>query len=324
MQSELRWAAVLICALAFVSSAPVSSQEFPQRPISMIVGLPAGGSTDIMGRMLAAKLGERFGQQVVFDNRPGASGIIGADIVAKSQPDGYTLLMAGGSFGIISSLYAKVPFDTARDFVPIALFATSPYVFVVHPSVPVTSMQEFFTYARARPGQLNFAGSTPGSVQRLSGELLKRIAGIDMLYVPYKGTGVLLPDLLGGRLQAAFDNVLVMVPYMKSGALRGLAVSSAKRSVVVPELPTIAESGAPGFQSGGWFGVLAPAGTPAHVVKKLNAEISRAMQQPDVRDRLLAQGAEPLWGPPDELKKLLAREREVWGRVIREAGVKPD
>ncbi len=229
----------------------------------MIVGLPPGGSTDLMGRLVAAKLSERFGQQVVFDNRPGASGIIGADLVAKSQPDGYTLLMAGGSFGIISSLYAKVPFDTARDFAPIALFATSPYVFVVHPSVPVTSMPEFIAYARARPGQLNFAGSTPGSVQRLSGELLKRMTGIDMLYVPYKGTGVLMPDLLGGRLHAAIDNVLVVVPYMKSGALRGLAVTSAKRSVVVPELPTIAESGAPGFQSGGWFGVLAAAGTPA-------------------------------------------------------------
>ena len=324
MKPDLRWTAVMACALAAIAAASASAQEYPHRPIRMIVGLPAGGSTDLMGRLLAAKLAERFGQQVVFDNRPGASGIIGADIVAKSQSDGYTLLMAGGSFGIISSLYAKVPFDTARDFVPVALFATSPYIFVVHPSVPVTSMREFIAYAKARPGQLNFAGSTPGSVQRLSGELLKRMTGIDMLYVPYKGTGVLLPDLLGGRLQAAIDNVLIVVPYMKSGALRGLAVTSAKRSVVVPELPTIAESGVPGFQSGGWFGVLAAAGTPAHIVKKLNAEISSVMQQPDVRERLLAQGAEPLSGPPDDLKRLLAREREVWGKVIREAGVKPD
>ena len=324
MKPVLRWTAVMACALAAIAAASSSAQEYPHRPIRMIVGLPAGGSTDLMGRLLAAKLAERFGQQVVFDNRPGASGIIGADIVAKSQSDGYTLLMAGGSFGIISSLYAKVPFDTARDFVPVALFATPPYIFFVHPSVPVTSMREFIAYAKARPGQLNFAGSTPGSVQRLSGELLKRMTGIDMLYVPYKGTGVLLPDLLGGRLQAAIDNVLIVVPYMKSGALRGLAVTSVKRSVVAPELPTIAESGVPGFQSGGWFGVLAAAGTPAHIVKKLNAEISAVMQQPDVRERLLAQGAEPLSGPPDDLKKLLAREREVWGKVIREAGVKPD
>ena len=321
MQQFLRRLCALLCLCAEVV---VQAQDYPQRPIRMIIGLPPGGSTDIMGRQLAAKLAERFGQQVVVDNRAGASGIIGAELVAKSQPDGYTLMMAGGSFGTISSLYTKLSFDTTRDFAPIALFATSPYVFVVHPSLPVNSMQEFFAYAKARPGQINFAGSTPGSVQRLSGELLKRTVGFDMLYVPYKGTGVLLPDLIGGRLQAAIDNVLVVVPYMKSGALRGLAVTSAKRSVVVPELPTIAESGAPGFQSGGWFGVLGAAGTPPAIIKKLNAEISSVMQQADVRDRLLAQGAEPLWGPPDELKKLLARERELWSKVIREAGIKPD
>ncbi len=321
MQQFLRRLCALLCLCAAVV---VQAQDYPQRPIRMIIGLPPGGSTDIMGRQLAAKLAERFGQQVVVDNRAGASGIIGAELVAKSQPDGYTLMMAGGSFGTISSLYSKLSFDTTRDFAPIALFATSPYVFVVHPSLPVNSMQEFFAYAKARPGQINFAGSTPGSVQRLSGELLKRTVGFDMLYVPYKGTGVLLPDLIGGRLQAAIDNVLVVVPYMKSGALRGLAVTSAKRSVVVPELPTIAESGAPGFQSGGWFGVLGAAGTPPAIIKKLNAEISSVMQQADVRDRLLAQGAEPLWGPPDELKKLLARERELWSKVIREAGIKPD
>lgn len=321
MQQFLRRLCALLCLCAAVV---VQAQDYPQRPIRMIIGLPPGGSTDIMGRQLAAKLAERFGQQVVVDNRAGASGIIGAELVAKSQPDGYTLMMAGGSFGTISSLYTKLSFDTTRDFAPIALFATSPYVFVVHPSLPVNSMQEFFAYAKARPGQINFAGSTPGSVQRLSGELLKRTVGFDMLYVPYKGTGVLLPDLIGGRLQAAIDNVLVVVPYMKSGALRGLAVTSAKRSVVVPELPTIAESGAPGFQSGGWFGVLGAAGTPPAIIKKLNAEISSVMQQADVRDRLLAQGAEPLWGPPDELKKLLARERELWSNVIREAGIKPD
>ena len=321
MQQFLRRLCALLCLCAAVV---VQAQDYPQRPIRMIIGLPPGGSTDIMGRQLAAKLAERFGQQVVVDNRAGASGIIGAELVAKSQPDGYTLMMAGGSFGTISSLYTKLSFDTTRDFAPIALFATSPYVFVVHPSLPVNSMQEFFAYAKARPGQINFAGSTPGSVQRLSGELLKRTVVFDMLYVPYKGTGVLLPDLIGGRLQAAIDNVLVVVPYMKSGALRGLAVTSAKRSVVVPELPTIAESGAPGFQSGGWFGVLGAAGTPPAIIKKLNAEISSVMQQADVRDRLLAQGAEPLWGPPDELKKLLARERELWSKVIREAGIKPD
>jgi tripartite-type tricarboxylate transporter receptor subunit TctC len=171
---------------------------------------------------------------------------------------------------------------------------------------------------------MNFAGSTPGSVQRLSGELLKRVTGIDMVYVPYKGTGALIPDLLGGRLQAAIDNVLIVTPHMKAGALRGLAVTSAERSPVVPELPTIAESGAPGFQSSGWFGILAATGTPAAIVRKLNIEIAAAMQQPDLRERLLAQGATPLSGPPDDLRRLLAREHEVWGKVIRDAGIKPD
>ena len=313
---------VLLCAA--VTVPVVAAQDYPRRPIRLIVALPPGGSTDIMGRMLAGKLGERLGQQVVVDNRPGASGIIGDDLVAKSQADGYTLLLGSGSFGTINSLYAKLPFDTAKDFAPIALFATSPYVFVVHPSVPVTAMPDFIAYARARPGQLNFAGSTPGSVQRLGGELLKRMTGIDMLYVPYKGTGALLPDLLGGRLQAAIDNVLVVVPYMKSGALRGLAVTSSKRSTVVPELPTIAETVAPGFQASGWFGVLAAAGTPPDIIRKLNAEIVGAMQQPETRERLLAQGAEPLSGPPDELRKLLVRERDVWGKVIRDAGIKPE
>ena len=324
MQPCLRSLLVLSCLACAWAASAAQAQDYPRRPIRMIVGLPAGGSTDIMGRLLAGKLSERFGLQVVVDNRPGASGIIGVDLVAKSQPDGYTLLMAGGSFGTISSLYPNAPFDTARDFAPIALFATSPYLFVVHPSVPVTSMPDFIAYAKMRPGQLNFAGSTPGSVQRLGGELLKRMTGIDMLYVPYKGTGVLMPDLLGGRLQAAIDNVLVVVPYMKSGALRALAVTAAKRSVVVPELPTIAETVAPGFQASGWFGVLAAIGTPPAIIKKLNAEIAGIMQQPDLRDRLLAQGAEPLSGPPDELKKLLAREREVWGKVIRGAGIKPE
>ena len=325
MQPISYWALGLIVSFSAVTVARAApAQDYPQRPIRMIVGQPAGGTTDIIGRMVAAKLSERLGQQVVVDNRAGASGIIGDDLVAKSQPDGYTLLMAAGSFGPISSLYKKLPFDVIRDFEPIAFVATSPYVFVVHPSVPVNSVSEFIAYAKARPGQLNFAGSTPGSVQRLSGELFKRIAGIDMLYVPYKGTGMVFPDLLGGRLQAAFDNVLVMVPHIRTGALRGLAVTSAQRSPVIPELPTIAESGAPGFQSSGWFGVFGAAKTPPAIVKKLNSELSALMQQSDVRDRLLAQGAEPLFGPPDDLRKHLAREIEVWGKVIRDTGLKAE
>ena len=313
-------AALLVLTAAWVAAA-ATAQDYPQRPLRMIVGQPPGGTTDIMARLVAARLGERLKQQVVVDNRAGASGIIGADLVAKSLPDGYTLFMAGGSFGAIGSLYSKLPFDVSRDFAPVALVATSPYVFVVHPSVPVKSISEFIAYAKARPGQLNFAGSTPGSVQRLSGEMFKRATGIDMLYVAYKGTGALMPDLLGGRLQFGIDNVIVMAPHLRSGALRGLAVTSAQRSQVVPDLPTVAESAVPGFQSSSWFGVFAAAKTPADIVRKLNAGIAAAMQQADVRERLLAQGAESAPGPPDDLRRHLAREILVWGKVIREAGV---
>ena len=324
MQNVLRGLLLLVMWLLAGPQYGLAAQPYPQRPIRMIVGLPVGGSTDLLGRLLAAKLGERLGQQVVFENRPGASGIIGTEIVAKSQPDGYTLLMAAGSFGVLSSLYPQLPFDTAKDFAPVALFATSPYLLAVHPALPVKTMAELIEFAKARPGQINLAASTPGSVQRLSGELLKRQAGIELLYVPYKGTGALIPDLLGGRLHAAIDNVLVLVPHIKSGALRGLAVTSARRSAVVPELPTIAESGLPGFQASGWFGVLAAAATPVAIIDRLNQAIAAIMQQPDVRSRLLAQGAEPFSGPPSELRNLLTREKEVWSRVIREAGVKPD
>jgi tripartite-type tricarboxylate transporter receptor subunit TctC len=320
MSVQFRAAAVLFAALACCGAV---AQNYPQRPIRMVIGLPPGGSTDIMGRIVAGKLSERLGQQVVVDNRPGANGIIGITLVVNSQPDGYTLIMAAGSFGTIGSLY-KLPFDLQKDLAPIALIGTSPYVLVVQPSLPAKTVAELITYARANPGKLNFAGSTPGSLQRLAGELLKRTAGIDMLYVPYKGTGQMMPDLLGGRLHLAFDNVLILAPYIRNGTLRGLGVTSAKRSVVFPELPTLAETGVPGFHAVGWFGVFAAAKTPRSIVAKLNTEISAFMAAPEMRERLLAQGAEPLSGPPDDLRRYLAREIEVWGRVIREAGVKAE
>jgi tripartite-type tricarboxylate transporter receptor subunit TctC len=289
----------------------------------MIVGLPPGGSTDIMARIVTAKLSERLGQQVVVDNRTGASGIIAITLVVNSQPDGYTLIMGSGSFGTVGTLY-KLPFDVRTDLAPIAFIATSPYVLVVQSTLPIKSVADLVAYARANPGKLNYAGSTPGSLQRLAGELLKRTAGFDMLYVPYKGTGQLMPDLLGGRLHAAFDNVLVLAPHIRSGTLRALGVTSSKRSVVFPELPTIAETGVPGFHAVGWFGIFAAARTPQPIITRLNAELSGLMKEPDVRDRLVAQGAEPLSGPPDDLRKYLAGEIEKWGKVIRDAGVQAE
>jgi len=260
----------------------------------------------------------------VVDNRPGGSSIIGADLVAKAQPDGHTLLMGSGSFGTISSLFTKLPFDIEKDLAPVCLIATSPYVLVVQPSLPVKSVADLITYGKANPGKLNYAGSTPGSLQRLAGELLKRTAGFDMTYVPYKGTGQLMPDLLGGRLHVAFDNVLILTPYIRNNTLRGIGVTSAKRSVLFPELPTIAENGVPGFHAVGWFGIFTTGKTPQSSVDKLNAALVAIMKQPDMRERLIAQGAEPLGSTPEELRKYLAGEISKWGKVIREAGIKAE
>jgi tripartite-type tricarboxylate transporter receptor subunit TctC len=276
-----------------------------------------------MGRIVAAKLSERLGQQVVVDNRPGASGTIGIQLVVNSQPDGHTLIMAAGSWGTIGTLY-KLPFDLQRDLAPIAFIGTSPYVLVVQPALPVKTVADLAAHARANPGKLNFAGSTPGSLQRLAGELLKRTAGFDMLYVPYKGTGQVMPDLLGGRLDVAIDNVLILTPYIRKGQLRALGVTSSKRSVVFPELPTLAETGVPGFHAVGWFGVFAVAKTPQAIVTRLNGDIAALMQEPETRDRLLAQGAEPQPGSPEDLRRYLANEIGKWGKVIREAGIKAE
>ncbi len=323
MQSRGICGALIALAMVWGAPAPAWAQNYPQRPIRMVVGLPAGGSTDVMARIVSAKLSERLGQQVVVDNRAGASGTIAIQLVVNSQPDGYTLIMAAGSWGTISTLF-KLPFDLQKDLSPIAFVGTSPYVLVAQATLPVKTVADLIAHARANPGKLTIAGSTPGSLQRLAGELLKRTAGIDMLYVPYKGTGAVMPDLLGGRLDLAIDNVLVLAPYIKKGQLRALGVTSLKRSVVYPELPTLAETGMPGFHAVGWFGVFAAAKTPQPIVNRLNTEIVALMKEPETRDRLLAQGAEPLPGTPADLRKYLADEIEKWGKVIREAGIKAE
>jgi len=299
-----------------------AAQTYPQRPLRMIVAVAAGGSTDIIARLIAAKLGERIGQQIVVDNRPGGSSIIGTEIVAKAQPDGHTLIMGSGSMGTISSLYAKLPFDLTKDLAPVSLIGTSPYVVVVQPSVPVKTVADLIAYGKANPGKLNFSGSTPGSLQRLTGEMLKRSGGFDMVFVPYKGTGALLPDLLGGRLHVAIDNVLILTPYIRNNTLRALGVTSSKRSVLFPDLPSLAETGLPGFHAVGWFGVFTTGRTPDAIVNRLNTELSAIMKTAEMRERFVGQGSEPLSGPPEDLRKYLANEISKWGKVIRDAGIK--
>ncbi len=322
--NALRYCIGLIAAALPCVACAAQTQHYPQRPVRLIVAVAAGGTTDIMARLVGNRLSEQLGQQVVIDNRPGASGIIGIDIVAKAQPDGHTLLMSAGSMGPLPSLYAKLPFDLQKDLAPAAPIATSPYVLVVQPSLPIKSVADLVAYGKAHPGKLNFSGSTPGSLQRLAGELLKRTAGFDMLYVPYKGTGALMPDLLGGRLHAAFDNVLILTPYIRNGTLRALGVTSAKRSALFPELPTIAETGVPGFSAVGWFGVFSTGRTPEPVLRRLNTALNAIMTSADMRDRLVSQGAEPMPGTAEDLRKYFANEVAVWGKVIREAGIRAE
>ena len=316
--------AILGC-VPLPSHAAAPAGTFPQRPIRLIVGFTPGGATDLVGRLVAEKLSERFAQQVVVDNRPGASGIVGARIVGDSQPDGHTLLISGSSISIVGSLLKEARFDVQRDLQPLAMVATSPYILVAHPSTGVKTVPELIAYAKPRAGKLSYGASTPGTVQHLSAEMLKRLVGIDMLFVPYKGTGQMMPDLLGGRLQIVMDNILILSPHVKSGAVNALAVSTARRSPVLPNVPSLAESGVPAlkdFDTGGWFSMYVPLNTPAPVVKILNGEILAMLERPEVRERLLSFGATPLPGTPDDLRAQLAREVPRWRKVIADAGIK--
>ena len=319
--SSPRGAAALMFMMLVVACSHVLAQPWPNRPIRMVVAVAPGGSTDVIARIVGTRLGERVGQPVVVDNRPGGSSVIGVEMVVRSLPDGHTLLMGAGSLGTLNAMMPKAPVNVQKDLAAVAMVGMSPYVLVVQPALPVKSVSDLIAHARANPGKLNFAGSTPGSLQRLAGEHLNRMAGIDLLYVPYKGTGQVVPDLLAGRLHAAFDNVLILAPYVRSGALRALAVTGAGRSAVMPELPTIAEAGVPGFQAAGWFGVFAPTATPQPAVMRLNGEINALMNEPAIRERLVGQGMDPLAGPPDVLARHLAREIDTWGRLVREAGL---
>jgi tripartite-type tricarboxylate transporter receptor subunit TctC len=314
-----RHAAALLLCLAS-ASAFAQAGKYPSGPVRMLVGNPPGGTTDVIGRMIAAKLGELLGQPVVVENRPGASGLIAAEQVAKAPADGYTLVMASSQLATYRALY-PTKFDAETELVPLGLVATSPYVMVVHPTMPVKTLPELLAYARANPGKISYAGSTPGTAQHLGWEVIKRQTGVDMQYVPYKGTGALMPDLLAGRLQAGIDNVAILTPYIKSGALRGIAVTGAQRTPLLPDLPTVADTGVPGFRAMGWFGVFAPANLPAPVLTALRAAVRTAVTSPDTRDKLANIGSEPQSGASDELATLLHSEITVWTRVIKEGNI---
>ncbi len=306
------------------AQAPAGPAGYPGRAVRMIVPFPPGGGTDIISRTVAQRLNEAWGQPVIVDNRGGANGIIGTDLAAKSRPDGYTLAVVIATHAINPALYVKLPYDTAADFAPVTLMAQYPFILTVHPSVPAKSVRELIALANARPGQLSYASSGNGSGPHLGFELFKSMAKVNIVHVPYKGAGPANIELVAGQVQLFFNNFLAAMPLIRAGRLRVLAVTSARRSAVMPELPTLAESGLPGFDVTGWYGVLVPAGTPQAIAAKIQVDIAAALRVPAVHSRLSSEGAEPVGSTADQFAKFLQVETQKWAKVIKESGVRPE
>ena len=314
----------LLFALLSVAS-PASGQQYPVRPVRMLIGFPPGGGTDIVGRIVAQKLSENLGQQVVPENRGGATGMVAAELAARAAPDGYTIMMAHiSAMSILPWLYPKMTYDTAKDFAPITLAAIGPNLLVVHPSLPVKNTKELIALAKARPGQLHYASPGSGSVQHLSGELFKLHAKVDMVHVPYKGSGQSIVDLIAGHVQLNFDAVPVVIGHARQGRLRALAVTSEKRSALLPDIPTVSEAGLPGFDMGTWWGLVAPAAVNKDVVAKLYAEAIKVLKLPDVRERLANVGAEPGGNTPDQFGAFIRSESVKYARIVKDASIKID
>jgi tripartite-type tricarboxylate transporter receptor subunit TctC len=303
--------------------SPVAAQTYPARPIRIIVPYPPGGTSDILARSLGEKLTGALGQSVVVENKPGANGNVGADLVAKSPPDGYTLLLADiGALAISPSVYPNLPFDPVRDFAPVTMVAYSPHILVVNPAVPVNSVQELVALAKSKPGKLNFAISGVGGAPHLAGVDFALRAGVKWEYIPYKGGSQAIADVAGGQADVTLNGMLATYPLVKGGKLKLLAVSSARRMSAIPDVPTIAESGLPGFETGSWQGVIAPPGTPHEIVARLNAEIGRIFALSEMRERLGNQGADVRTNSPDEFAAFIRTEKDRWAKVVKEADVK--
>ena len=314
--------AALACACAAV---PAAAQQYPVRPIRMVIGFPPGGGTDIVGRIVAQRLSEALGQQVLPDNRGGASGQIATEIVAKAPADGYTVLMAHiSALSILPSLVPRLPYDPVKDFAPVSLAAISPNLLVVHPSLPVKSARDLIALAKARPGQLQFSSVGSGSIQHIAGEMFKLQAKVHMLHVPYKGAGQSIIDLVAGQVHMDFGTIPPALPHVKSGRLRAVAVTSEKRFSLLPEIPTIAEGGLPGFDMSTWWGLVAPGGVPKEVVARLHGETAKLLRDKDVKDRLANVGADPVGNSPDEFGAFIRAERTKYAKVVKDAQIKLD
>ena len=310
--------------LAFGAGMALAQSNYPNRPIRFLVGVVPGGATDILARIFGQKLGEAWQQNVVIDNRPGANQIVAADLTAKAAPDGYTLQMIPAGFAINPAMHRKLPYDPIRDFTAISMVAMVPNVMVVHPSIPVKTVNDFVAYARARPGQLSYGSSGVGSPSHLCGELLSAVARIQMTHVPYKGQGQAMIDLLGGHLKVAFPSIPASIPHIKTGKLVALGVATGKRSSSLPDVPTIDESGVKGYEVSGWYGVIAPPKMSKPLLAKLNGELNRILQAPDVRQTMSQQGADPVGSTPEEFAAAIAADIAKWKKIVAAAGIKAE
>ena len=316
---------LLIAAALCAASNSAFTQNYPSRPARMVVPWTAGGTADLMARISSQKFAESFGQQFVVDNRPGAGGLIGTEQVAKAAPDGLTLLLATTAPNSVApSLYAKLPFDPVRDFASVSLMATTCYVLSVHPSMRVSNARQLVALAKARPGQLTFSSPGSGTPNHLSGEMLKMLTGIDMQHVPFKGSAQAISDVIGGQIAMSFENIVVASPFVKNGRLKALAVTSAKRANALPSVPTMAESGVPGFEAVGWFGVVAPAATPKDIIAKLNSEMVRMLSSPDVKERISSLGAEVVSTTPEGMDQFNRAQIELWAKVVKASGARAE
>jgi tripartite-type tricarboxylate transporter receptor subunit TctC len=324
MPATLRHA-VLLSALLVVTCVPLlHAQTYPAKPVRVIVGYPPGGTVDFMARIVATKLSDTFKQQVIVDNRPGGGTVIGTEIVARAAPDGYTLLMANIAFGANPALVSKLPYDAVKDFAPVSLVALLPSFLVVHPSLPVRSVRELVALAKAKPGQLSYASAGNGSLLHLTMERFKALAGLNILHIPYKGAAPALSDVLGGQLAIMFIPGPPALQHIKSGRIHALGVTSAARVSLLPDVPTIAESGYPGFELYDWEGIIAPANTPAPVIAKLNAEINTILSTPEVKEYIASQGANATGSTPEELALRIKSEIAIWTDVAKNSGLRVD
>jgi tripartite-type tricarboxylate transporter receptor subunit TctC len=315
---------VAVCAVSVLAgfAQTATAQAYPVKPIRVIVPYAAGGATDLTARLVGQKMQAVFKQTVIVENRPGAGGVIGADAVAKAAPDGYTVLVGVPAEMAILRHMQKLPYDVPRDFAPVSLAAITPLILVVHPSLPVRTVKELVAFVRARPGQINYASAGTGGVQHLAAELLKITTKIDMTHVPYKGAAPVMPDLIGGHIPLFFSGMPPAMPHVKAGKLRALAVTTTKRSPAAPEVPTMVESGIPGFDISNWFAYFVPAGTPADIISRLNGEVNKALRFQDVKDKLASVGAETVGTTPEELGKFVQAETEKFAKLIKASGAK--